>query len=379
MRLTMPLSRRAPPLLALLAICGSARAQIVYPAIGTETQIQFQHDMIRLPDGKTTQNLQLNIAHQTIVDFTDQFSVSSLMSMRQLVDPLDGSRSAFANEGLYAEELYAQWTNQIFKVRAGKFAQKFGRAWYLTPGIYGQNFVSDYQLAEQMGVEASWVFLPYQFGQHQISISDFMADRTFLSESLFFNRGRTNISAGGPGNTKDPQSYVLSYDASNVPLPFGALSYQASYAWLGQGLGDTGVEHRASFGVNANIPLNGGVAETLRGRFSQIRLMGEAVRRWDANGVAGQRMDYLTGAMEYVQGNWVFDLSATGRWTTYLGQTTADRLAQATIGYNLPMDTTVALGVAYQRTGGVDGLYVGLQLTYTYTSCDRCMILAKHY
>jgi hypothetical protein len=56
-----------------------------------------------------------------------------------------------------------------------------------------------------------------------------------------------------------------------------------------------------------------------------------------------------------------------------------ESLAQATVGYNFPFDTSLASGVAYERVAGIDSWYFGLQLTYTYTQCDKCMITAKHY
>ncbi len=381
--MTAPLFRNAALLLAcVVASSASAHAQNVdfYPIISTETQLQFQYDHIRSSDGTTLKRLNFNGAHQTIVDFNPFLSFNSLITMEQVRDPMPGtSTSIFSGEGAYAEEAYMRWSDQVTGVKLGKFTQNFGRAWYMTPGIYGADFVSDYQLSEKWGAELSYAFGLYKFGRHQVSISDFMADRTFLSESLFTNRGHLSLNDGGPTNTVAPNSYVATYDATNVVLPWGTLSYQLSAATLGRGEGDTGTEQRLGAGFNLNLPIRNGVAETLRGGFTKINLMGEAVRRWNADGIAGRNIDYLTGSAELVYGPWFFDLSATDRNTALAGDTTKDRLWQAAIGYNFLADTSLSFGVARKDEGGAMSTIFGTQLTYTLTSCDRCQILAKKH
>lgn len=363
-----------------LAACPAARAQVTdfYPIISTETQLQFQYDHIRASDGSPMKRLNFNAARQTIVDFDPFLSFNSLITMRQVRDPMPGtSTSVLQGEGAYAEELYARWSDQVTSVKVGKFAQNFGRAWFMTPGIYGADFVSDYQLSEKWGAEWSYAFALYKYGRHQVSISDFMADRTVLSESLFTNRGHLSLNDGGPTNSVGPNSYVASYDATDVVLPWGALSYQLSAATLGRGLNDNGSEKRIGAGFNLNVPIRNGVAETLRGGFTKLNLMAEAVRRWNADGVAGQTIDYLTGSAELVYGSWFFDLSATNRNTALAGDVTKDRLLQAAIGYNFLADTALSFGIALKDEGGVKSTVFGTQLTYTLTSCDRCQILAK--
>lgn len=366
-------------LLWLLIAPGPALAEdsFFYPRLSTETVLQLQYDRARASDGTTTRNLTFSGEHLSIVDFSRNLSFNSLISMQQLNDPNPGS-NFFQYEGLYLEEAYMKWTEQVWTFRTGEFSQNFGRAWFLVPGLYGADFVSDYQLSEKLGVEAAYAF-GHEYGRHQLSIADFVADRTFLSQSLFYNRGQVSLADGGPTNTQAPRSYVLSYDGRNVPLGWGTLSYQLSSAFLGRGENDTGTENRVGTGFNINVPINSSVMETLSGRFSEVRLIGEAVRRWNADGIADKTMDYLTGATELVYDNWVFDLSATSRKTTLAGDATRDTLLQSTVGYNFPFDTKLSLGIGREDVDGVRSTIVGAQLSYTLTTCDRCEIMAKKH
>jgi len=350
-----------------------------WPKIGTEAQFQAEYDQFSLPATPTTRQFVLAAQHQTLLELDNHWWFSNLLTLQPLADPRIGKTTVLGREGLFAEELYGQWNNQIFKVKFGKFGQNFARAWYLTPGVYGQDFNSDYALSEDIGVEASYVFVPETFGRHQISVSDFMTDRTVFSRSLFNDRGQVHLSDGGPANTDAPKSWVFSYDAANVPIGLAALDYQLSYATLARGMGDTGQERRMAAGFNINAPLNRSTEETLRGHFTELRFIAEAVRLLDADGVAGQRRDYLTEAFEYVTGTWVIDASETDRWTHNSGSTVHDSLSAVSLGKNLPSDTTVALGVARHDEGGVESWWAGLQLSQTLTTCNRCLIRSKHY
>ena len=151
-----------------------------FPQVGTETVIQFQYDHSRSSDGTSLRNFNIAAGHQTIVDFDPHLSFTNLISLQQLSNPVAGV-SVVNGEGAYIEEAYLKWTNDIVSFKAGKFSQNFGRAWFLTPGVYGSNFVTDYQLSEKLGVEFTYAFGLYEYGKHQISVSSFEADRTFMS------------------------------------------------------------------------------------------------------------------------------------------------------------------------------------------------------
>ena len=48
------------------------------------------------------------------------------------------------------------------------------------------------------------------FGKHSLEVSSFMADTTFLSDSVLRQRGNTSKEDGGPSNTQRFNSYAIS-------------------------------------------------------------------------------------------------------------------------------------------------------------------------
>lgn len=353
-----------------------------WPKLGYELAVDAEYDHYSPKVGPDTGALDVDAGLQTLLEFDNHWSVSNLLTLESNEDSIPGEDNFLTHHGLFAEELYVRWNNQKLNVKAGKFAQNFARGWFLVPGLYGGEFTGDYGIGETLGVEAQFDIAPVTYGLHQISVSAFTADTTVLSESVFYNRGRLTHADGGPGNAGGLKSYVISYDATNVPLGArgGALNYQASYASLAKGFGGDGPERRTSVGADVNIPLNWSIAETLSGRFSELRIFAEGVRLNRADGIDGQKRDYLTGAMEYVRGPWVFDFTASERWSdapfTPRERDTTQSLA---IGYSLPSDTFVALGLAHDDVGGQSGTFFGFQLSQAFTQCDRCLIKGRHY
>ena len=53
------------------------------------------------------------------------------------------------------------------------------------------------------------------FGKHSLEVSSFMADTTFLSDSVLRQRGNTSKEDGGPSNTQRFNSYAISLEGSN--------------------------------------------------------------------------------------------------------------------------------------------------------------------
>ena len=353
-----------------------------WPKVGFETSVNLEYDSFTPAHGPSGSALNIQAQNQILVELDKYWSVSNLMTLEPGDDLTPGQNTVLAHHELFAEELFGRWNNQLVNVRFGKFAQNFARAWYLTPGLYGQDFVGDYAIAETLGVDAQFDLGLPTFGLHQISVSVFKADNSFLSGSLLHDRGQLNYADGGPGNTRGLNSFVMSYDATDVPVWSNvALDYQLSAASLGAGAGADGNERRFAAGFDLNIPLNGGTVEqTLQGRFEELRLFAEGVHFDRADGLDGHWRDYLTGSAEFQHGQWVYDLTDTERWTGQPGQHgDYDSMQSLTVGYALPSDTVVAVGLARERVGGETGLYVGVSLSQTLTICDRCLIRARHY
>lgn len=353
-----------------------------WPKLGSETAVNLEFDHRTGesdPDGGAL-NLQGN--QQFLLEFDRHFSISNLWTLQPLDDIQPGRTRVLGRHALFVEELFARWDNQVVNIRAGKFAQNFARGWYLVPGLYGQDFTGDYALAETNGADIQIALNRNHHGLHTISVSAFNYDHTFLSDSLINRRGPLHIADGGAGNTRAPKSFVVSYDGTNIPAGHNiALDYQVSYANLAKGVDGDSNEHRYAASADIQVPLGGGTIEqTLRGRFNELRLFAEAVRIDHVRGFSGFRADYQTVAAEVASGPWVFDLSGSlRRLRDDFGNVVKDDLQTASIGYNLPSDTVVALGVSREYESGQRGWLFGISIAQVITTCDRCLIRSRHY
>jgi len=372
--------------LAAAGVAGHAAGSMAmdiggWPKLGFETEVNLEYDFLKPDHAPAGGALNVQAENETLLEFDDNWSISNLLTLEPGQNLEPGRYGFLEDHELFVEELFGRWNNQLVNVRFGKFAQNFARAWYLTPGLYGQDFVGDYAIAETLGLDAQFDLGFPSFGLHQITISSFMQDSTFFSESLFHDRGRLTYADGGPGNTLGLHSFSITYDATNLPIATDVeANYQLSFVSLGRGSDGQADEHRFAASFDANIPLRGGtIAQTLEGRFEELRLFAEGVHYDDADGFRGHGRNYLTGATEFVHGPWVFDLTATERWLTGPGLHDYDSLQSIAIGYALPSDTTVAIGAGRERVAGENGFLVGISISQTLTICDRCLIRGRHY
>jgi hypothetical protein len=360
--------RRLPVILLAALRVGSALAGD-QPVLGTQTLLELPGLVTVRPGSKPSQDMYLKLRQDAALELSEQVAMVTLLRLEPVTTPRRGEARAFKGEGLFADEVFAQWNLRDVTVRAGKFSPNFGRAWYLAPGMFGDLFVSDYQIVDQVGAEVSYGVTTADRGRHTISVSDTMADRTFLSQSWFTNRGQTHLSGGGPSNTRGPESYALAYDGAAVPALGGMLGYQVAYASLGRGIADRGQERLAAVSVNMALPVAGG----------EVRPVFEAVRRWDTNGVRGLMTDYLTGGVEVQRGRWTGNAVATARTTRGAGRDEHDRMAQGTIGYDLGGNWSLATAYLYQRAARLESHTIALQVSFRFTRCDGCRVLEMRH
>jgi hypothetical protein len=361
-----------------------------WPKIAFETiaQVEFGavspgHGPSRGPDVRLWSDSTL------IVQLNDTLSVDGLFQFkpRQPLSATDPNNELFINqapsrrEGGKMKELYVRYGDY----RVGKFVQDFGRAYALLPTLQAQDLVAEseqgYEPTEMLGVERLHVFGNEQAGWQQISVAAFMVDRTFLHQSFPFNEGMIHLKDGGVGNTRWPENVMVTWDVLNKPIGYwGHLNWQASVIRWGKTFGAERGEVWTTLGGDLSIPIGGSVEDTLRGRYSQLRLYVEAARRDNFQGVAGRARDFLSASAEYMRGPWVMDLTTTQRWTTdRLFPLQKDELYTASIGYALPSRTVPAFTVAHEKVGDRQGLYVGLRVTQILTTCSVCVARAPAY
>jgi hypothetical protein len=324
-----------------------------------------------------------------LVEFNDALQLDALFQVkpREPLAATNPNKDLFINRGLdrkeggKMKELYLRYGDW----RVGKFVQDFGRAYALLPGPYASDFIEEpeegYEPSDMIGVEKIHVFDNEDGGWRQLSVSAFMVDRTFLHESFPFNEGMIRYRDGGVGNTRLPENLMATYDVINKPLGHWAhMTYQASVVRWGKTYGARRGEWWTTVGGDVSIPLRGGVADTLRGGYTQLRFYVEAARRDNFEGVAGRARNFVSGSAEYMTGPWVFDLATTQRWTTDRSlPTQKDEIYSASIGRTLPSQTVISLSAAQERVANRRGLYAGVRLTQSFTLCSKCIAKGRYF
>lgn len=324
-----------------------------------------------------------------LLEFNDTLSLDGLFQFKPR-EPLPAdnpNKDLFINRGLNREEggkmkeLYIRYGDW----RVGKFVQDFGRGYALLPGPWASDFLEEpeegYEPSDMLGLEKIHVLGNENGGWRQLSISAFMVDRTFLHESWPYNEGMIRYKDGGVGNTHWPENVMVTFDNINMPVGHWAqLTWQASAIRWGRTYGTERGEWWTTLGGDLVAPLQGSVADTLRGRYSQLHFYLEAARRDNFNGVPGRARDYLSASAEYMRGPWVFDLTTTQRWTTdRIEPLQKDELYSGSIGYTLPSQTVLSVSAASEKVGSERGVYAGVRLTQTLNLCSKCVLKGKYF
>lgn len=404
-------ARRSPALgLAALALAaGPALAQSVadsmptdapadmadpsvgaWPKIGFDTTAAIElagFDAASGPDRDADPSLRLDSAF--LAEFSDSLSLAALFQVKPR-EPLpadDPNRDFFINQGAQRREggKFKELYIRSGDWRVGKFVQAFGRAYALLPGAYAADLIEEpeegYEPSDMIGVEKIHVFDDESKGWRQLTLSAFMVDRTFLHESFPYNEGRIDLRDGGVGNTRLPENLMATYDVLNRPVGTWAhMSYQASVIRWGRTYGAERGEVWGALGADLTVPLRGTVSDTLRGEYAQLLFYAEAARRENFEGVPGRARNWVSGSVEYLTGPWTFDFTTTQRWTVDRADPTRrDRLYTANVGYGLPTNTLLAISAAHETIGDRSGIYGGLRITQTLTTCDRCLVRGRHF
>jgi hypothetical protein len=361
-----------------------------YPKIGFETIANLEFGGIQADSGPGRgPDAKLWFDSTFLAQITDTLSVDGLFQFkpRQPLSPTNPNSNLFINqaparqEGGKMKELYVRYGDY----RVGKFVQDFGRAYALLPGFQAQDLVAEsdqgYEPTEMIGVERIHVFQDEDGGWRQLSVSAFMADRTFLHQSFPYNEGMIRYKNGGVGNTLWPENVMVTWDVLNKPVGHWAhMNYQAGVIRWGKTYGAQRGEVWTTLGADLTMPVHGSVDDTLRGRYSQARFYVEAARRDNFEGVAGRARDFLSASAQYMDGPWILDLTTTQRWTTdRINPLQKDELYAASVGYALPSRTVVSLSAAQETVAGRSGAYFGLRFTQTLTTCSMCLARASYY
>ncbi len=370
-------------LLALL-VPGFALAdnKKTYPYIEGEFVVELQNDNTFKSDdsGNKINDLFTTTEPLLKVNFSPCLSVTAHGVLEPIKDPEPNDDRIFNAHGFYMQDLYASFHRYGFSLKAGKFTPNFGKAWDVTPGIcgthsqgfqngwdidggiYGTDFTEDYEFSERIGFELGWVYNHKTFGDHRITASSYFQDRSFLSQSLFANRGQTRATTGGPSNTADLSSYALALDGSFRQWP--NFRYHMGFTDMAKGEGNTARQRGYLLSLKYDTEI---------GPFKLFPMVEFAsFDGWD--GVDGQDRRHITGMLKTAWKDWRLVLSYTNRTTEPAnGSDIDDYLFQATVGYDFGCNILIKNGclqfdIGYRLTEeeDVESHTVGALLVYAF-------------
>ena len=344
------------------------------PSLSGDVVIEWQNELTYESDDPNNEKnhsfLRTEVA--PFVGLTEHFFVDGGLVLEPFDQAIAGNPGHhediwFDSEGVFAEELKLNFENGRYAVWAGKFNPAFGTAWDFGRGIWSEDFAEDYEITEQIGIGAGYIFGSEDEGEHIISAATFFNDTTFLSDSLITARERHDKKDGGAGNTEDFSSFSVAMDGENV---FGIedLTYHAAYRFLGAGDAD-GVngddERGVAIGAGYVFPVNDDLEIDLKAEYATIASYG-GVR----DGVTGNfhDHDYLYGSVITRYQQWNLALGYTAR-NIDRGNGFSDmndHLVQVSGGYDFNNGLTAEVGYRGTEEGGVDSDMAGFLLRYMF-------------
>ena len=356
---------------------GRGKDWLDYPTVDMDANFAFENDYTAPRGGPSNNALTTTSELFSALNFAPRLGILTHLTYAPVGSPPPGENIWFKDQGLFMEEVFLQYTNDLLTLQFGKFDSDFGVAPSLAPGLYGNSIASEYQPGELLGVRAAYQLGREIYGSHYLSASLFKTDDTFLSESIFTNRGRTTSSMGGPANTSGLESFTLAYTASDVPL-FGKpiLNYQLAY--LNMAPGEDGNAHEQGYAASIwmPIPVEGSTIATIKGRYTSINPLVEYVHLENDGGISGQKADYITAGVDYIRGD--YDLAITGTWhreTVSGSPDMNDYMAQISVGKQLfGPNGNISIGYQYARLGGQPVNTVGIAFTWSPRVLERFQV-----
>lgn len=297
----------------------------------------------------TTTKIQLELQYY----LTDRLTISTVAPY-QIVRPTVDDRT-FDDLGLFAEELYATYAGDVLDAKAGKFTLNFGQGYRdgATDLLFGNDFSeAAAELTEHIGFEVGASLNNRYLGDYRLSVSTYYLDDTFLSNSLFVERGEIDRIDGGLANTGGFDSFGLAFTGKS-PFGIGPLNYHAAYVHRAAGITETANENAFTGSLWATIPIHG----------IDTKGFVEYVGYWDADGVADRKRDLLTLGLRFEKNGWF----GAGEWNmrkTRDGQfgTLDDYLVGVSAGYSFENGLQALAGYSHLRESGQDSDRIGVQL-----------------
>lgn len=266
---------------------------------------------------------------------SERFSMRAVATLEPLTDPHPQADRAFQNEDVRWKDVYAQYDDGVFGVRAGRITANFGVAWYAAPGLDATTLAEDYAVWDRMGVSTWYRLLNDHLGTTTISAALFSLDTSALSASWLDTRQKRSRDQGGPSNTAAPQSFALSINGTDIRGLPGFLWQVAvlrqKVDFLTDASGSRVDRVADEKGAVASIQQTIRIAERI-----ETVTLGEVAGLNDRGGIPGASGRYLTVGETLRYGQWYASTALTTRWLESVSPASArDTLLTFSTGYDL--------------------------------------------
>lgn len=347
----------------LTAFEAKAEELVKTPVFSAEAVVELQSEYTADSDDEDADehnNIFLRAELAPTVRLNENFFIDGVLVLEPVQDFDADEDNFFEETGVFFEEIKLNYENGPWGVFVGKFNPGFGVAWDYGRGIWGEDFAEDYEITERLGLGVSYTFETEGAGTHTLTGSTFFADTTFLSNSVGTKRGRTSKDDGGPSNTEDLSSFVLSLEGETL-AGVENLYYKLGYRHQSEGDEDVGGDDE-----------NGGVA-TLGYKVPvsdrlEADLFAEYVNISNFDATPEDR-DYLTASVgATLDQHWKATVSYTNRSIEPdSGDDFDDNLLQVSAGYDFGQGTTAELGWRHTDEEETDADIVGFLVRHEFS------------
>ena len=275
----------------------------------------------------------------------------------------DGTTRVFEDHPLIVESLTLTYSYEDFSVYLGKFNPKVGLDYHSFPGLYSYSMIEEYKIAEKIGAGFKYGANLDDFGSHQLNISAFHVDTTFLSDSILDQRGHTSKEDGGLGNTEDFDSYSISiggkdfYSLDNNIVE--RISYRLGYAHQEAGTAESD-EERYSASIAYKEKFSEGISKTFIIEYMNIE---------HYSGEEAHDRSYFTSSLGLKLNHWSFATTYTFVDNDAPEEPDEDhdgKILQISVGYKVTPDAEVSFGFKRADEENEVNERFGLGLKYSF-------------
>ncbi len=260
----------------------------------------------------------------------------------------------FEDEGFFLRELYLRYpVSDQLTLQFGKYAPSFALASLITPGMFGNNYNKELELIDRIAATAEFSFGANQSAVHQLSISTFFEDTSFLSGSLGFSRGTKDLSNGGPSNTENFESIAVSLTGSDFEALPG-FTYKIGARHQAKGVDGVSDETAVVLAATRTLGLSNGHSLTWIGEIAPV---------WNVDG-SDDDVFYASLGFAYQARPWTFIVTGTSRRRDLAdGRTYDDYNFQTSVEYGLRNGFTLAFAHEFLRDQNIDSRRFGIRLS----------------